>query len=279
MKLLGICQDQQYESYLKSGLSGFLFPLERYAVDYEKVYSLSFLADFRKKFPTALCFVVMNKMIFHQELAALTNTLKQLASLQVTGVLFYDNSILSLQQQLGLSIPLFLNQTHMVTNSDTINFYHRQGCIGAVLSNEITKDEILTIKQKTSCSLMMLLVGYPVVAHSRRKLLTSYHQYHHLPKDNSLIIKESSSKQSYRLTETEFGTTFHYGKRFNASRCYQELTELAYGILAQDDLSCTEYQKLIENFRYFNKERIDRLVGNNTGFLYRPTIYRVKKHG
>ena len=40
--------------------------------------------------------------------------------------------------------------------------------------------------------------------------------------------------------------------------------------------SCDEEQLLIIANSYFNKKKIDELVGYNRGFLYRETIYKVK---
>ena len=61
----------------------------------------------------------------------------------------------------------------MMTNSSTINFYHKYGVKGVVLSNEITLDEIKMIRENTKLEIMQLVIGYPVVATSRRSLNTN----------------------------------------------------------------------------------------------------------
>ncbi len=278
MRLLGVLSDHHYKEYIESGLDGFLFPLEDFSCDYQKTYSLEEIKRVKKMYPTALCFVIINQMIFQKKLEALEQVLKALEQMRVDGVLFYDTSVMYLVKQNHLQLPLYLHQTHFVTNAQMINEYHLLGVKGAYLSNEITKEEIFQITHKTKCELMMLLVGYPVVAMSRRHLITNYLQTHHEREKKSLEIVEPISKQTYHVRQTEAGTTFRYGKRLNYSNMYVSLQEqISYGILEQDDLTVETYQKLIQNFKKFNQLEIDKMIGHNRGFLYRKTIYQVKK--
>lgn len=277
MKLLGVIKDNNYLEYLNSGLDGFILPLENFSVDYFKYYSISYIKEYKKN-TNKLCFVVINKMIFNNELDSLLDILKELEKIAVDGVLFYDLAVLSLVKENSLNLNLIYNATHMVTNSDTINLYYDLGVKGAYLSNEITKDEILNIRNNTKSDLFILLLGNPVVAMSRRSLLTSYFTNKKKSKDDLITIKEPKSGQEFLVKEDSNGTTFFYNKCLNLSNVYKELvvSNINYGIIEQGNFDNNQYKELINSFVNFDKKKIDNLAGHNRGFLYRETIYKVK---
>ena len=71
--------------------------------------------------------------------------LVQLDKMNITGVFFYDLAVLELKRELNLNIDLVWNQTHMVNNYKTCNYYYSKGVKYALLGKEITLDEILEI--------------------------------------------------------------------------------------------------------------------------------------
>lgn len=277
MKLLGIIRDNNFLEYLDNGLDGIILPLENFSVDYFKYYSISDIREYKNS-TNKLLYVVINKMIFNNELDNLLTVLKDLETLKIDGVFFYDLAVLNLVRENNLSINLIYNGTHMVTNSDTINLYYDLGVKGAYLSNEITKDEVLNIRSNTKSDLFILLLGNPVVAMSRRNLLTSYFDNKNKSKSEIITIKEPKSGQEFLVKEDNNGTTFFYNRRLNLSNVYKELVDFGinYGIIEQGDYSSDEYKELINAFVNFDKQRIDELAGHNRGFLYRETIYKVK---
>ena len=277
MKLLGVIRGNNFLEYLDNGLDGMILPLESFSVDYFKYYSISDIKEYRKN-TDKLLYVVINKMIFNNELDNLLNVLKKLENIKVDGVFFYDLAILNLVKKNKININLIYNGTHMVTNSDTINLYYDLGVKGAYLSNEITKDEVLNIRHNTKSDLFILLLGNPVVAMSRRNLLTSYFANKNKSKSEIITIKEPKSGQEFIVKEDSNGTTFFYNRRLNLSNVYKELVDsgINYGIIEQGDYSSDEYKELINAFVIFDKQRIDELAGHNRGFLYRETIYKVK---
>ncbi len=277
MKLLGVIRDNSYLEYLEVGLDGMILPLEKFSVDYFKYYSIYDIKEYKNN-TDKLLFVVINKMIFNNELDNLLKVLKELDSIEVDGVFFYDLAVFNLVKENNLSLNLIFNSTHMVTNSETINLYYDLGIEGAYLSNEITKKEIINIRCNVKSDLFILLLGNPVVAMSRRGLLTSYFINKNKSKDDLITIKEPKTGQEFLVREDDNGTTFFYNKRLNLSKVYLELSKcgINYGIIEQGSYSKYEYKQLIDSFANFDKKKIDSLAGYNRGFLYRETIYKVK---
>ena len=126
--------------YSKLGVDAFIFGLKDYSSGYNNELTIEEIRDLREKYSGEL-FIAINKNIFNSELADLEIKLQELDELNISGILFYDMAVLSIRNRLGLNVSLVWNQTHMVTNYNTCNYYYDKGCEFGVLSSEITLDE------------------------------------------------------------------------------------------------------------------------------------------
>ena len=278
MKLLSILEEKDISKFKELTVSGFILPLTGWSSDYKTTFTLDEALKIKEACPDKLCFLIMNRFIFEKDLLALEKLYEKIEQSSFMGILFYDDAILQLKKEKNYKTPLYYAKTHMAMNSDTLLLYQNEGATGAVLSSSITLDEIKAIRKKVTMPLMTLLMGYPIVAFSKRYLIKN-NQYH-LKKDprQNLEIVEPKTGQTFMLTENEFGTSFLYKKRFNGSKILSLLDDIKieYGILQQDDLSFSTYKKLCCLFKENKKREIDELIGQNRGFLYRKTEYRVK---
>lgn len=258
---------------------GFVLPLTSFSVDYKNTYNIQDIKDIFNKTNKEI-FVVINKIIENDEVDRLKKVLIELNKLNISGIFFYDLAVLELKKELKLKLDLVWNNTHMVTNYYTCNYYYDKGCKYSYLSNEVTLDEIVEIKKKTKCSLIFMLLGYPVSSFSKRKLLTNSSF------NKELIVTEPVSKQEYKVVETEYGTTFKYNKIRNNSSCLKELIDnnIDYIYLIEDDIDHDIFVKALKLTKEYisdnNKEYVNKMrdmFGSDTGFLYRKTIYKVTK--
>ncbi len=266
MKILILASNKDKDFYQNSLADGYIFPLRDYSMDYEVKFTLEEIESLRNN--SKKCFIVINRMFFENDLDNLDKILSKIAEMNVDGVLYYDDAILELKIENNYNINLYINKNYMMTNSDTINFYHRYGVKGVVLSNEITLDEIKKIRENTKLEIMQLVIGYPIVATSRRSLNTNSGNLERLE------VIEPKSRQHYKLIEDEFGTSFISLKRFNGCKYLKDMN-LDYGIVYQDELDNDTVNKLVEDIKTNNIKEIDELVGRNRGFLNRKTIYKV----
>ncbi len=258
---------------------GFVLPLLNFSVDYNNYYTIDDIKKIHKETNKKI-FVIINKMIENDEIDNLKNTLIELDKLKICGIFFYDLSIIELKKELNLKIDLVWNNTHMVTNYYTCNYYYDKGCEYSYLSNEITMNEIIELKKNTKSSLIFMLLGYPVVSFSKRKLLTNGEF------DKEIIIKEPKSGQEYRVIESEYGTTFKYNKIRNNFSCLKELIDnnIDYVYLIEDDINHNDFLQALKFTKQYIKKQDDEYIkrmrnifGSDTGFLYRKTIYKVIK--
>lgn len=266
----------------------FILGLENYCINYPSV-SLDEIKKLSSKYSL---FISVNKNIFNNELADLTEKLVELSHLSIRGVLFYDLGVLNIVRENNIQVDLVWHQTHMVTNYNTCNFYYEKGVSSGFLANEITLDEILEIKKRTKMKLMVECFGYPIMSHSRRMLLTNYFKSIGKKKENKVYHLENMN-EDYLLKESSDGASILYGKLINGVKPLFDLVEndIDYVVLDMQEVDksigkevLTTYSNIIRNYASITEKekdsiinRMNNLIGDSTNFFYKRTIYKVKK--
>ncbi|MCI8346998.1 MAG: hypothetical protein HFJ12_03500 [Bacilli bacterium] len=280
------------EDYIGRNINNFLLPLKNFSVESINYYSLDEIKEIRKKYPNAHLFISMNKNILNHEIQDLQRVLKELEILNIRGIFYYDMAFLNLKKKMGLKIDLVWNQTYMVTNYKTCNYYYNRGVKYALLSKEITKDEMIEIKKNSQITPIVELISYPVVAYSKRKLVDHYYQNCSIKRKAFLDIREPKTKQEYHVMEDQNGVSFVMKKLMNGSRILRELLDcnMDYILLKEDFIEHDVFINCLENINFYLKNfhkmtgiedkkwlcRQNELLGRNTNFFYRKTIYKVK---
>ena len=269
--------------YSKLGADAFIFGLKNYSSGYNNEITIEDIKEIRG-FYTGELFIAINKNIFNRELEELENIMQELDELNISGILFYDIAVLSIRNRLGLKTPLVWNQTHMVTNYNTCNYYYDKGCEYGVISSEITLDEINEIRKNTKMKLFLNVLGYQIMGYSRRHLLDNYFKSTDKKRDNNTYIIKNNN-EDYIIQEEENGNALYFGKPLNGSVIVNQV-DVDYLILNDNNFdknifikAFSLYKKLIDTKDENIIKEIDDLVGNNRGFFFTKTIYKVKKNG
>lgn len=271
----------ELDLYKNKGADTFIFGLDNYAINYPTIS----IDDIRNISSENNIFIAINKNIFNSEIEDLKEKLIELSKLPILGVLYYDIGVLNLVMDNNVNINLVWNQTHMVANYNTCNYYYSKGVKYGFLANEITLNEMLEIKAKTKMKLMVQVFGYPIMSHSRRNLLTNYFRsinkkkenraYHLTEKDNSFLIKESDN-----------GTSILLEKLINGTKPLYDLidNDFEYAVLDMQEVPFELGSKVFEKFLNINSyqkenliKEMNDLIGDNTNFFYKKTIYKVKR--
>lgn len=282
MKLAVVTDSVNILEYKKIGAEAFIFGLKNYSSGYKNELTINEIKKIKDENDIEL-FIAINKNIFNNELEELERSMIELDKIGIDGILFYDLSILSIKEKLKLKVNLVWNQTHMVTNYNTCNYYYNKGCKYGVLSSEITLDEIQEIRNKTKMNLFLNVLGYQVMGYSRRHLLDNYYKSIGKKRNgNYKIIKNNN--ENYIIVEEENGNALLYGYPLNGSVIIPKV-DVNYLILNDyffdKELFCKTlklYKELVDTKKEKIIEEIDSLVGTNRGFFYKKTIYKVKKN-
>ncbi len=278
MKLLIVKHDK---NYFNEYVDGYILPLENFSVSYSTQYSLKEIKDIALKKEV---FVLINKNITNSEVPLLEEILKKLSNTSVSGILFYDLSVLSIVRRCNLSLNLVWNQTHMVTNYNTINYYYEKGVRGAFLSNEITLEEMLQIKEKTESLIFANIIYRPIVSFSKRHLVQNYYKSFSEEKfENPISVCEEVSGQEYLISEESDGTTIILSSVVNGSFPLVSMVEknFDYGVIDfktgdMDFIVSRIFEIMRGNCNQKIFDELEEKIGNYTGFFYKKTYYKVK---
>lgn len=282
MKIATVCSKDNMLEYGKIGANAFIFGLLDYSSGYHNELSVEEIKEIRSNYDGEL-FIAVNKNMFNRELDDLEKKLIELDDLNINGILFYDIAVLSIHNRLNLKTPLVWNQTHMVTNYNTCNYYYDKGCKYGVVASEITLDEIKEIKEKTKMQLFVNVLGYQVMGYSRRSLLSNYFKSidKKLEKDNYII---ENNNEDYIVREEKHGNVFLFGKPLNGSVVIKDL-DIDYVILNDYNFTKETFTKALQLYVELVKTKedkyikeLDDLIGDNRGFFFKKTIYKVKKN-
>ena len=284
MKLLAESSSKNISYY--DSIDGIILPLEGYSVESTNYFTIDEIEDIVKNKKCEV-FVKLNNNFFNDDIEPLKVILKKLDELKVSGIFFYDLGVLQLHKELNLSVPLIWNQTHMVNNYRTCDYYYEKGVKYALLGKEITLEEIIEIIKKSKITSMVEVVSKPSVAFSYRKLITNY--YKDLGKNgtNKLTVKEKVTNTNYNLFEDSNGTSFFMDVITNGTGVIKDLYDAGckYIIMREDGVSSFD-ELLYDTKKYIESGCNDskyvskyKRLGDSTNFFFKKTIYKVKKNG
>ena len=227
-------------------------------------------------------FVSLNKNMFNKDLEILEYTLLQLDNLKLNGILYYDIAIVNFKKNLKLVTPLVWNQEHLTTNYLTSNFWYEYGAKYIMLSSEITIDEINEIALNTNAKTMVPIFGYLPMFVSRRHLVKNYLDTFKIKDDSNINYIEKEDK-IYAIIDSNDGTIAYSNKCLNGINETLKLN-VDYIVLNSFNINNATFKRVVSMYNIVNesnvqefKEEIDKMLDTDTGFLYKETIYEVKK--
>lgn len=273
---------------LLKNTDGLILSLKDYSVQSSKTYTLEEIKSVTENNSSLEIFVNVNKNFFNNDIEELKKTLLELDKLNLTGIFFYDLAVLELKKELNLKTDLVWNQTYMVNNYKTCDYYYSKGVKYAVLSKEITLEEILEIIEKSKITSLVETFSIPSVAFSKRSLLTNYYKDLNKSPKKDLIITEKATETDYLVEEDNLGTNFYLNKITNASSIIKSLYQAScpYIILREYGIEEELFINILSDTKKYiegncqDEEYIEKYksLGDFTNFFFKKTIYRVKKN-
>lgn len=258
--------DHMYEltSY---NIDGFIVPIKNlsanqsFEVDYK---DLELVID---KIKNKEVILLINKMMHSSDIELLRKVLKKTSTLKVDKIMYYDNSVYMLSQELKINIPLVIYQDHLNLSILSNKFYNDMGINYAYISSDITKEEIRDIKLNTKSKLFITAYGYVPIFYSRRYLLSNYFEYI----DKSYKKDVFYLDNEYPIKESDFGTIIYSNKIINLINELDNLDFIDYIVMDSFNIDRQEFNEMVNKF--INKDKVEDTY---TGFLDKKTIYKVK---
>lgn len=249
------------DDYRKAGVSAFLFGLEGFCVGYN-TYSLEEIS----KVDVSNRYILLNRVLDCKDIDKFKELLPSIKDIK--GLVFEDIGVYNLVKDMNLGMELILFQNHFGTNTKSVNFWLDR-VDSMFISNEITKEEISTIVEGVSKSVVLHLFGYNQVMYSRRLLLTNWSEQFDIPNKNTNVIVDRATKVKFRAIENEYGTVMYSDKIFNGNELLG-LNNVKYYYVNTMLISHNEVMDFLTNTDHISDNE-------DNGFLDRETIYKLKE--
>lgn len=258
--------DHMYEltSY---NIDGFIVPIKNLSVNQSFEVDYKDLELVIDKIKNKEVILLINKMMHSSDIELLRKVLKKTSTLKVDKIMYYDNSVYMLSQELKLNIPLVIYQDHLNLSILSNKFYNDMGINYAYISSDITKEEIRDIKLNTKSKLFITAYGYVPIFYSRRYLLSNYFEYI----DKSYKKDVFYLDNEYPIKESDFGTIIYSNKIINLINELDNLDFIDYIVMDSFNIDRQEFNEMVNKF--INKDKVEDTY---TGFLDKKTIYKVK---
>lgn len=271
---------------LKFNCDGLILAIKDYAVESNTYFTLDEIKNISDSFSGEI-FVKLNKNLMNDDIPFVKDILVQLDKMNITGVFFYDLAVLELKRELNLNIDLVWNQTHMVNNYKTCNYYYSKGVKYALLGKEITLDEILEIIDLSDITSMVEVVSKPSVAFSKRKLVSNYYKDMGIDGSKEIIVNEKVSNLNFDIKEDSNGTVFFLDLITNGTSIIRDLYDNGCSYIIMREYGIDNFRELVNDTMEYIKDSCSDLsyvlkykkLGDSTNFFFKKTIYKVKKNG
>lgn len=283
--------------YLEQEFDGFIVGIKDFSSNFNYLYTVDEIKEIIpiiKKFNKKI-FVSFDRLYFNDEIDKVKDIIKKISELDITGICYTDVGVLNILNEINYDKDIFWNSNHLGTNSKTINFLEKRNVSYALLSTEITLDEIIKIKKNTNIKIGAFMYGYLNMATSSRKLLTNYFNFVKKEKENNkYTMKDKAFKNDYILVEKK-NTDFFTGSILNGIKYFPELISNKIDFIILDDymLSTKPFYNVIEAFSSLRKapsdkefiDNLDKVVDSNSpsitfsGFLEKKTVFKVEDYG
>lgn len=256
--LINIENLKDIEYYKKIGINNFLFAVNDFSIGY-KSFELEYLKDL-----DCNKYLLINRILNNEDCDNLKNIINKL--IEFDGIIFEDIAVYNILKD--YDINLIWNQSHFATNTSSINYWLDM-CNSAVISNELTKEEVKDILDNSNKKLILNMFGKNPIMYSRRTLLTNFNKNFGLADNKLVILKENITNNEFKAIETDKGTFILNNKYFNLYPYINELNQekILFYLIYPCELEKEEVLNII------NGEKIEN---SDDGFMNRKTIYKLK---
>ena len=260
-----------------------LIGIDNLSVNVPDTYSIHEVEAIIKKYNQIEVFVALNKNMHKCDLDSLKDTLIKLDKMNIAGIFYYDIAVLEYRNTLNLKTPLVWSQEHLTTNYATMNYWYNENVNYTYVSSEITLDEIIENRKSTKMKLIVPIFGYLPMFVSKRHLVENYLEYFNLDKKSSKYELEKDS-ELYPVSIISNDTTIYSSHILNGLSEFKVLEDnnIEYVTLNSYNIDASKFidvLKIYKNRLYESEKGIDFMFDNlDKGFLYKETVYRVKKN-
>ena len=255
--LINIEQLNDIGYYKKIGINNFLFAVKDFSIGYNS-FEIEELENIE-------CnkYLLINRIFNSEDCEKFKNIIPKLSMFD--GIIFEDIAVYNMLK--NTDINLIWNQTHFATNYSSINHW-LELVNSAVISNELTLEEVCDILEKSNKKLVLNIFGKNPVMYSRRTLLTNFNRNFKLEDNREMILCESITKNEFLAKEIDKGTFILNNKHFNLIPFLNKFNEnkIELYLIYPNGLNAEEINNYLNG----------KVDNTDAGFMNKKTIYKLR---
>jgi len=180
-----------------------ILPLKDFSVGFDVYFTSEEIECIAK---TREINVIINSFLHKEKIEKITNEINKMNHVKLFFV--EDLGLLNIIERSRIVV----NQNHIINNYRSINYFKELNINNVVVSNELTIEELKTIKDNTDSNLFYFLINRNMLMYSKRKLVSSFYLHKNdTMKSKTQTIVEKVSKKPLIIKE-ENGVTSIFDK-------------------------------------------------------------------
>ncbi|MFV0556299.1 MAG: peptidase U32 family protein [Lactovum sp.] len=204
--------------------------------------------------------VAVNALMHVDKMAIIKEYLDFLQELKVDQITVGDTGVIYVLQRDKYQLPYIYDASTLVASSRQVNFWAKQGAVGAVLARELPKAELEEMAKNLEIPAEILIYGATVIHHSKRPLLQNYFNFSKIEgegktrEDNHFISEPLKDETHYSIFEDNQGTHVFANDDLNMMTELSDLAKMGYYQWKLDGIF-TRGDKFVEILKVYDKAR------------------------
>ncbi len=245
--------------YFKEDL---ILPLEGYSIGFDVYFSIDEINKIAKSRNIS---VIINIFLHKNKLEDFKNIINKLENIE-----YYFIEDFGLSNLLPKDKVVIMG-SHLINNYDSINYFNNLGIKNIVVNNELTKEELVQIKDNTNSNLFYFLINRNMLMYSKRPLISSYYEYKNINGNLKLNIKEKSTKKELIIKEENRCTCIFDNNIFSAN-VYLDLLDKYNFIINLNNMSDEEVDIIMKHYK---DKDLNKYIKTDNYFLDNKIIYKL----
>ena len=175
----------------------------------------------------------------------------------------------------------------MICNSLDLIEFNKFNFNALGISSEITKNDLLTIYNKTKAPIFYQIFGYRMMFYSKRLLISLYENKNqgNYPKDG--YLKEATRNDYFPIFENKNGVVIYRPYVISYMDYLSEIKELKYGFLESYLIDDSKMNIILETFKNLLNDKLDINTARlnilkldlkiEDGFMFKDSVYEKKE--
>lgn len=281
MIISSIYNNEQFN--ITNYLDGAILMAPRFAINYGSLdidYGINYLKEHGKK-----VILGIDKIFTENEINEGIEFVNKYKDDALISFYVSDLGLIEYAKSLNIESRFIYDPKTMITNYLDALVYKSLGIDSLGISNEITLEDVIKIKEETDNNYLYLVFGKRIMFYSKRMILDIYKRKQNINNHESkLYIKEMDKDSLYPLVENDNGLSIYRNYFINLSKEIDKIKDLKYLYFDSFDLNDDIYLEILKSYYLYlnNKIDIEKLNQNinnlnlniKDGFLYKDTIYQ-----